>query len=174
MTVLVVTLRSPAIPVAAVGVGVVLFRSLRRPGNGTSPDAALRILGLPVLVGLFGLAVALGTLGRTWSGPATLLAHLDLWGTAAVAAFLSVLVNNLPAASLLAARQPPHPFASAGGAQRGPEPVRHRVARLGPVAPCGEDGRRATASIARASVLGLVSVPLAIAAAVGVLTLSGT
>jgi hypothetical protein len=31
------------------------------------------VLGLPVLIGLFGLAVALGALGRSWSGPATLL-----------------------------------------------------------------------------------------------------
>ena len=143
VTVLVVTLRSPAIPVAAVGVGVVLFRSWRRPSSGTAPDAALRILGLPVLVGLFGLAVALGTLGRTWSGPATLLAHLDLWGTAATAALLSVLVNNLPAASLLAARQPPHPFALLVGLNVGPNLAGDRLARLGPVAPCGEDGRRA-------------------------------
>ena len=85
-----------------------------------SPRAALDILGIPVLVALFGLAVALGTLGRSWSGPATLLAHLDAWGTAAVAALSSVLVNNLPAASLLAARQPPHPFALLVGLNVGP------------------------------------------------------
>jgi len=173
VTVLVVTLRSPAIPVAAVGVGVVLFRSLRRPGNGTSPDAALRILGLPVLVGLFGLAVALGTLGRTWSGPATLLAHLDLGGTAAVAAFLSVLVNNLPAASLLAARQPPHPFALLVGLNVGPNLfVTGSLAWVLWLRAARTAGGRPR--ISRASVLGLVSVPLAIAAAVGVLTLSGT
>ena len=37
--------------------------------------------------------------------------HLDIWGTAAVAALSAVLLNNLPAASLLAARPPVHPFA---------------------------------------------------------------
>ena len=73
-----------------------------------------------MLVGLFGLAVALGTLGRSWSGPATLLSHLDAWGTAAPAAVVSVLVNNLPAASLLAARRPPHPFALLVGLNVGP------------------------------------------------------
>ena len=33
-------------------------------------------------VGLFGIAVTLGTLGRAWSGAANLLSHLDSWGTA--------------------------------------------------------------------------------------------
>ena len=72
-----------------------------------SPRRALGVLGLPVLVGLFGVAVTLGTLGRAWSGPANLLSHLDSSGTAVVGAFASVIVNNLPASSLLAARVPP-------------------------------------------------------------------
>ena len=173
VTVLIVALRSPALPVAAVGVGVVLLRSVRRPTPATSRDAALRILGVPVLVGLFGLAVALGTLGRTWSGPATLLAHVDLWGTAALAALFSVAVNNLPAASLLAARQPPHPFALLIGLNVGPNlfvtgslawVLWLRAARTAGVRP----------SVARACLLGLATVPLSIAAAVGVLILSGT
>ena len=153
--------------------GAVLFRSWRRPSSGTAPDAALRILGLPVLVGLFGLAVALGTLGRTWSGPATLLAHLDLWGTAATAALLSVLVNNLPAASLLAARQPPHPFALLVGLNVGPNLlVTGSLAWVLWLRAARTAGARP--SVSRASLLGLASVPLSIAAAVGVLTLSGT
>ena len=73
-----------------------------------------------MLIGLFGIATALGTLGRSWSGPATLLAHLDPAGTAAVAAVASVLVNNLPAASLLAARVPPHPYPLLVGLDIGP------------------------------------------------------
>ena len=64
--------------------------SLSAPGAAGRPArsarSAAQVLGVPVLVGLFGLAVALGTLGRSWSGPATLLSHLDAWGTAAVAA----------------------------------------------------------------------------------------
>ena len=87
VTVLVVVLRAPALPVAAVGVAAVLLRLRPRPGaEPISPRGALDILGVPVLVALFGLAVALGTLGRSWSGPATLLSHLNAWGTAAVAA----------------------------------------------------------------------------------------
>ena len=88
--------------------------------NAARPAPPWQVLGIPVLVALFGLAVALGTLGRSWSGPATLLSHLDAWGTAAVATLTSVLVNNLPAASLLAARQPPHPFSLLIGLNVGP------------------------------------------------------
>ena len=101
---LVVVLHSPALPVLAVGVVAVGVRVAR--GRST-PDTWSACSACPVLVGLFGVAVALGTLGRVWSGPATLLSHLDLWGTAVVAAGSSVLVNNLPAASLFAARTPP-------------------------------------------------------------------
>ena len=121
VTVLVVALRLPALPVAAVGLVAVALRSARRgERRRPRPGRRARILGVPVLVALFGLAVALGTLGRSWSGPATLLSHLDAGGTAAVAALTSVLVNNLPAASLLAARQPPHPFALLIGLNVGP------------------------------------------------------
>jgi hypothetical protein len=63
------------------------------------------VVGVPTLVGLFGVAVALG---RLWAGPTVLLSHLHPWGTAAVAAVSTVLLNNLPAASLLAARTPGH------------------------------------------------------------------
>ena len=172
VTVLVLTLHAPALPVAAVGVAAVLFRLVRRRGGEASPRAALRILGLPVLVGLFGLAVALGTLGRTWSGPATLLSHLGTWGTAATAALTSVLVNNLPAASLLAARQPPHPFALLVGLNVGPNLfVTGSLAWVLWVRAARAAGGRP--SIARASLLGVASVPLAVAAAVGVLAAEG-
>jgi arsenical pump membrane protein len=123
-------------------------------------------------LGLFGLAVALGTLGRTWSGPATLLSHLDTWGTAAAAALTSVLVYNLPAASLLAARQPAHPFALLVGLNVGPNLfVTGSLAWVLWLRAALTAGGRP--SIARASLLGLVSVPLAIATAVGVLVAEG-
>jgi arsenical pump membrane protein len=124
-------------------------------------------------LGLFGVAVALGTLGRVWSGPSTLLSHLDVWGTAVVAAICSVLFNNLPAASLLASRVPSHPFALLIGLNLGPNLfvtgslawiIWLRVAR----------SAGATPSIARATRLGAVAVPLSIAAAVAVLVLMGS
>ncbi len=173
VTVLVVALRTPALPVAAVGVVAVALRLRRGGERRPSARAALDILGVPVLVGLFGLAVALGTLGRSWSGPATLLSHLDAWGTAAVAALTSVLVNNLPAASLLAARQPPHPFALLIGLNVGPNLfVTGSLAWILWLRAAKTAGGRP--DVRRASLLGLVSVPLAMAAAVGVLVLSGS
>ncbi len=171
VTVLVVGLHSPAIPVAVVGVAAVLIRSLRREST-TSAGSAVRILGLPILVGLFGLAVALGALGRSWSGPATLLSHLNAWGTAFAAALTSVLVNNLPAASLLAARQPPHPFELLVGLNIGPNLfVTGSLAWVLWLRAASAEGGRP--DVKRASLLGLASAPLAIAAAVGVLTLGG-
>lgn len=174
VTVLVVALRAPALPVAAVGVAAVLLRSRTRPSRrgAVSSRAALEILGVPILVALFGLAVALGTLGRSWSGPATLLSHLNVGGTAAVAAVTSVLVNNLPAASLLAARQPPHPFALLIGLNVGPNLfVTGSLAWILWLRAARTAGGKP--DVRRASLLGLASAPLAIAAAVGVLVLSG-
>ena len=176
VTVLVVTLRAPAVPVAVVGVAAFVLRWWKGgsgEADGVGPArAALRILGVPTLIALFGLAVALGTLGRSWSGPATLLAHLDAWGTAAVAALTSVLVNNLPAASLLAARQPPHPFALLIGLNVGPNLfVTGSLAWILWLRAARTAGGRP--DVRRASLLGLVSVPLALTAAVGVLVLSG-
>lgn len=78
------------------------------------------VLGLPVLIGLFGVAVALGAVGRAWSGPATFMSHLDGWASAAVAGLSTVLLNNLPAASLLAARTPSHPLFVLVGLNLGP------------------------------------------------------
>ena len=169
VTVLVLVLRAPALPVLAVGVVAVLLRASR---GAQSPRAAVDVLGLPVLIGLFGLAVALGALGRGWSGPATLLSHLDNWGTAAVAAVLSVVVNNLPAASLLAARQPPHPYALLVGLNVGPNlfvtgslawVLWLRAARAAGTKP----------DVRGAVTLGVISVPLAMAAALLVLGAEG-
>jgi arsenical pump membrane protein len=169
VTVLVLVLRTPALPVLGVGVVAVLARSARR---AQSPRAAVEVLGLPVLVGLFGLAVALGALGRGWSGPATLLSHLDNWGTAAVAAVLSVLVNNLPSASLLAARPPPHPYALLVGLNVGPNLfVTGSLAWVLWLRAARAAGARP--DVRHAVTLGLVSVPLAIAAALLVLAGEG-
>jgi arsenical pump membrane protein len=170
VTVLVVVLRSPALPVALVGIIAVVLRGRR--DAGASSRAAVDVLGLPVLVGLLGLATALGALGRSWSGPATLLSHLDTWGTAVVAALASILVNNLPAASLLAAHHPPHPFALLVGLNVGPNlfvtgslawVLWLRAARNAGTQP----------DIRRAVTLGLVSVPLALASAVLLLGANG-
>lgn len=170
VTLLVLILRSPAAPVAAVGVLTVIIRSLTGRDQRRDP---VRVLGLPVLVGLFGVAVALGTLGRAWSGPENLLSHLNSWGTAVVGAFFSVLVNNLPAASLLAARVPPRPFALLVGLNIGPNLfVTGSLAWFLWLRAARSAGARP--SIAKASLLGVVAVPLSMAAALGMLTLNGS
>ena len=167
--VLVVALHNPALPVVTIGVTVM---GIRFATGAERPRRVVDVLGLPVLAGLFGIAVALGTLGRVWSGPATLMSHLDLWGTAVVAGASSVLVNNLPAASLLAARVPKHPFALLVGLNLGPNLFATgslawflwlRAARTAGSRP----------SIAKASRLGVVAVPLSMAAALGALVLNG-
>ena len=134
---------------------------------------AVDTLGVPVLVGLFGITIGLGTLGRVWSGPATLLSHLGGVGTAVVSAVFSVLCNNLPAASLLAARQPPHAAQLLIGLNLGPNLFAtgslawflwYRVAVSSGAHP----------SVRQASRLGLVVVPLSIAAALAALALAGS
>jgi arsenical pump membrane protein len=168
-TVFVLTLRAPALPVLAVGV---LAIGVRIGAGKDRFNHVMDALGLPVLLGLFGVAVALGTVGRVWDGPATLLSHLDAWETAGVAAVSAVIVNNLPAASLLAAHHPPHPFSLLVGLNLGPNLfvtgslawfLWLRAARRAGAEP----------SIARASKYGAVAVPLSLACAVGVLLLSG-
>lgn len=167
---LVLALHAPALPVAAVGVAAVGFRLA---AGRESLRHVLDVLGLPVLVGLFGVAVALGTLGRLWDGPERLLGHLDAWGTAVVAAVSSVLVNNLPAASLLAARTPPHPFALLIGLNLGPNLfVTGSLAWLLWLRSARSAGARP--SIPTAARHGLVAVPLSMAVAVAVLLATGS
>jgi len=170
VSVLVFALRAPALPVAVVGVLAVLIRSV---GNRDKHREPLRVLGLPVLIGLFGIAVALGALGRSWSGPERLLTHLDAGDTAALGALVSVFVNNLPAASLLAARIPPRPFALLVGLNIGPN-----LFATGSLAwfLWLRSARSAGAHppVAKASALGVIAVPLSMAAALGMLALIGS
>ncbi|HZT65171.1 MAG TPA: SLC13 family permease [Acidimicrobiales bacterium] len=167
--VLVLVLRNPALPVAGVGVLAVGLRLAHRRERLAQ---VLEILGLPVLAGLFGIAVTLGAAGREWDGPALMLSHLDRWATAPVAAAVSLLVNNLPAASLLAARTPSHPFALLVGLNLGPNLfVTGSLAWVLWLRAAATAGSRP--SIRHASRLGAVAVPLSIAAALGMLTLAG-
>ncbi len=126
-----------------------------------------------MLAGLFGAAVALGTLGRAWSGPAELLSHLSGWATAAFAAVATAVVNNLPAASMLAARTPGHPLQLLIGLNLGPNLcVSGSLAWLLWLQSARDAG--ASPSLARASRLGLLAVPLSIAVALAALGVTGT
>jgi arsenical pump membrane protein len=168
-TVLVVTLPNPAIAVVAVGVATTGNRLLAKKDR---TSAVLETLGVPTLAGLFGIAVALGTLGRAWSGPASLMSNLDLWATAGIAAGAALLVNNLPAASLLASRTPEHPLALLVGLNLGPN-----LFATGSLAWLLwiRAGRAAGAnpSVWTASRIGIVAVPLSMATALGILVLTG-
>lgn len=98
---LVVLLRDPALPVLGVGLALTALRA--REGRLAWRQTLSR-LGLPTLLGLFALAVALGTIARASSFPAQLLRSAGAAQTVAVAAAASVAVNNLPAAVLLSSR----------------------------------------------------------------------
>jgi arsenical pump membrane protein len=166
-TALIVLLAAPALPVAAVGLAAV---GIRLAGGKSTRREVSEVLGMPVLVGLFGVAVALGTLGRVWSGPSTLVGNLDTWGTALVAALGAVLFNNLPAASLLAARVPERPLSLLIGLDLGPNLcVTGSLAWLLWLRSARSAGARP--SLGRASRIGVVAVPLSMAAALGVLAL---
>jgi arsenical pump membrane protein len=160
-------LPDPALWVLAIGLLGVVWLSRHPPAP--SPLQLAGEVGLPVLVLLFAVSVGLGTLARHWSGPTDVLAHVDRWGTAGVAAAASVLVNNLPAASLLSAHVPRHPFAMMAGLDIGPNLLAtgslawflwYQVARRTGAAP----------SLGRACLIGALSVPAALAAAVALLS----
>ncbi len=168
--VLVVALRSPAVPVLLVGMAAAAVRVAQRR---LRIDETAAVLGVPVLVGLFGITIALGTLGRVWSGPATLLSHAGGVGAALIAAVTSVLVNNLPAASLLAARNPPHAAQLLVGLNVGPNLfVTGSLAWFLWLKVARSSG--ATPSVGEASRISLVAVPLSLAAALCALALAGS
>ncbi len=156
--VLVLVLRNPALPVLAVGVAAAGAKRVH-------PRFDAR-----VLLGLFALAVALGTLARRWSWPGSFVARLTGAEAAVVGAVASIAVNNLPAAALLSATRPPHPLPLLIGLNLGPNLaftgslsayLWYRTARRLDAAP----------SLRLSSALGLVLVPITIAAAVGALAL---
>jgi arsenical pump membrane protein len=169
-TVLVITVRTSALPVFAVGV---LAVGTRLAQGRAAARQVWAVVGVPVLAGLFGAAVALGTLGRAWSGPMALLSHLSAWPTAGFAALVAVVVNNLPAASLLAARTPAHAFALLIGLNVGPNLcVTGSLAWLLWLRSAKDAG--AGPSLRRASMLGIVAVPLAMAAALAALSVTAS
>lgn len=83
------------------------------------------------------------------------------------------MVNNLPAASLLAARTPGHPFSLMVGLNLGPNlAVTGSLAWLLWLRSARAAG--AQPSLSRASQIGTVAVPLSMAAALAALVLTGS
>ena len=152
---LVLVLRDPALPVLAVGVAATAFQRLR-------PRLDARMLAF-----LFGLTVVLGTLARLWHGPARALDSGGAWTAAGIGAAASLVLNNLPATVLFTAAAPSHPYALLLGLDLGPN-----LAVTGSLSAVlwlqAARGAGARASIATYTRLGLVLVPLTLAAAVAV------
>jgi arsenical pump membrane protein len=71
-------------------------------------------------MGVFVLAVVLGSAARAWGTPAQLMQMLAPWQTAGLAAGASVIMNNPPAAMLLGSGVPAHPRALLIGLNLGP------------------------------------------------------
>lgn len=75
----------------------------------------------PLVVGpLFVVAVLVGWLGRSWHAVGHLVAHTNSLATAAIAGGLSLVINNLPAASLFSSEHIAHPYALLLGLDLGP------------------------------------------------------
>jgi arsenical pump membrane protein len=155
---LMLAFHNAALPVLVVGAAAIAVRRLR-------PN-----IDIHVLAGLFVLAVILGTLARRWDGPASLIRHLGGIGVAALGAGSSVVVNNLPAATLLAAKRPPHPLPLLIGLNLGPNLLFtgslsaylwYKAARATGARP----------SLKQSSLLGLFLVPLTMIGALAALAL---
>lgn len=154
-------LRDPALPV--LGLGLAAAGLLVARGRLERRDL-YEAVNPAVLAALFAVAVALGTLARVWSGPATLLDHAGRAETALVGAVAAVSLNNLPSAALLSAGTVDHARALLIGLNVGPN-----LAVTGSLSAFLwlQTARRAgsTPSIARYSRLGAVVAPAGIAAA---------
>jgi arsenical pump membrane protein len=162
-TVLVLVLAAPALPVLIVGAAAVLLARTERARVLAAVD--VRILGL-----LFALAVALGTLGRWWSGPHSLLDSLGRWPAAALGAGASIAVNNLPAAVLLTPKPPHHARALLLGLNLGPNlAVTGSLSALLWLRVARSMG--ASPSVRTYSAIGIVVVPVSLVAALAALSL---
>jgi arsenical pump membrane protein len=160
-TVLVLALASPALPVLVVGVGVALLARMTRARVLQTVDP--RAIGC-----LFVLAVVAGSAARWWAGPADLLDSLGRWQTAAAGAVAAIGLNNLPASMLLSSNVPVHSRALLIGLNLGPNlavtgslsaVLWLRVAR----------GHGAQPSAKTYTLLGLIVVPVSIAASLAAL-----
>jgi arsenical pump membrane protein len=159
----VLALTSPALPVLVVGVVTAVLA--RAPRARLLAAIDVRTIG-----GLFVLAVALGTLGRAWRGPETLVDSLGSWQTTVAGALTAIGVNNLPAAVLLTPDPPAHPRALLIGLNLGPNlAVTGGLAALLWLRVARSLG--AQPSLRHFSKLGLLIAPLSLAAAVAALWL---
>jgi arsenical pump membrane protein len=153
-SVLVLLLSRPALPVLGVGLVVALAQRGRR--------GLLRAANPLLLVGVLAVATGLGTLARSIGGLGRLTAHAGPWQSAWLGAGAAVLVDNLPAAMMLAAHAPAHPWALLLGLDLGPNlAVTGSLSAVLWLQVARANG--AQPSVVRYSLLGSALVPLSLA-----------
>jgi arsenical pump membrane protein len=159
--VLILVVPSSALPVLAVGLGLAALRFAQRR---ITLDHIQSSVDVQVLGGLFLVATTLGTIARVWSYPGRVMHGAGMVASAAIGAVASVLVNNLPAAVLLGSRMPAHPVSLLYGLDIGPN-----LAVTGSLSALvwweAAHSLGATPSARRYSAVGVVLVPVTLAAA---------
>lgn len=156
-TALVLGLGHPALPVLGAGAATALAGRLPLRG-------AVRAANPLLLGGVLGVAVLLGTLARAVSALGHLASHTGRWATAWLGAGAAVLVNNLPAASVLSAHAPAHARALLLGLDLGPNlAVTGSLSAVLWLQVARTSGARP--SVVRYSLLGLALVPVSLSLA---------
>ncbi|MFT3772383.1 MAG: ArsB/NhaD family transporter [Minicystis sp.] len=159
----------PALLVLGLGVIAVAPHVAARRISGRR---VIEAVGPATLAGLFGASVALGALARVWTGPAALLRSAGSVTVATAAALSTAIINNLPAAVLLSSWAPADRRALLIGLNLGPN-----LAITGALSAVLwlRVGRNAGSnpSAKTYSAIGIVLVPLSIAAALLAAALAG-
>jgi arsenical pump membrane protein len=117
VVVLLLASSDPALAVLGLGIAATIVLAVR--GRLARSDL-VEAVNPVALAAVFCVAVALGTLARSWSAPGDLMAHSARVPTAAIGALAAVLLNNLPAAALLSAGPLHHARALLIGLNIGP------------------------------------------------------
>ncbi|MGH8750006.1 MAG: SLC13 family permease [Burkholderiales bacterium] len=151
---LVLVLARPALPVLAVGAVAAFIGRLRLRD-------AIRAANPFLLGSVLALAVLLGTAARALPGLANFATHTGRWTSAWLGVGAAVLVNNLPAATVLSAHAPAHPRALLLGLNLGPNlAVSGSLSAVLWLQVARANGARP--SVWRYSALGLVLVPISL------------
>jgi len=106
--VLMLVISRPAIPVLVVAILVAAIDIAVR--HRFAFASLVKSANLPMVVGLFVLATCVSVASRYWHLSQHLIGTAGSWQTAGVAAASSNLINNLPAAAMLSAKFPAHPY----------------------------------------------------------------
>jgi len=117
-TLAMLTMSQPALAVLAVALSVISYDVAVRHRLALTP--LIRSANLPVVAGLFVLAVSVSVVSRQWHLSEHLLAAASPWRTALVGTVAANVVNNLPAAVLLSSTLPAHPYHLLLGLNLGP------------------------------------------------------